>query len=403
VLKKSKRAATVFKADRSEFNALIKELKEDSKRRDLVTSDVRDYVGKLKEIGLGAARIPAALGGAGIPLAELFALLFEIAKAEPNVAHVLRNHFLFVEGLIKPDLQEGNRALIERAVAGELFGLSHHENSDVPAGTAIFNVVLTPLGDEFRLNGDKAYSTGNLYSDTIVVAATGPDGANAIALVPADREGVEHLDDWDGIGQTLTGSGTTRYRDVVVYADELLSGPRGSRVRPYGSTFAQLWLTTIVAAILNRAVEDAAEVVRSRKRNYFHGLSPEPRNDPNLQQTLGALSAHAHVAETAVRDAAVRLDRSWNSGGGVTIDIDVARDASVAALQTKIVVDGVAQWLTSELFEVVGASGTTRAKRLDRHWRNARTLSSHNPKAYKARVLGDYLLNNNPPPDATFF
>lgn len=403
MLKRSNRAATIFAANSGKFIGLIRDLQEDSKRRDLAASDVHDYVGRLRDLGLGAARVPKSLGGSGIALAELFAVAFEIAKAESNVAHVLRNHFIFVESLIKPDLQEANRALIERVAAGELFGSSHHENSTVAAGTPKFNVTLTPAGDEFRLNGEKAYSTGNLYMDTLVVMATGPDGGNAIALVPADREGVEHLDDWDGVGQCLTGSGTTRYRDVVVYADEVLSGARGSRVRPYGSTFPQLWLTTIIAAILNRAVEDAANVVRSRKRNYYHGLDPQPRNDPNLQQTLGTLSAHAHVAETAVRDAALKLEQAWNSGEGVNIDVALAREASLAALKTKIVIDGAAQWLTSELFEVVGASGTSRAKRLDRHWRNVRTLASHNPKAYKARVLGDYLLNEVPPPDGTFF
>lgn len=31
--------------------------------------------------------------------------------------------------------------------------------------------------------------------------------------------------------------------------------------------------------------------------------------------------------------------------------------------------------------------------RLDRHWRNARTISVHNPAIYKARAIGDHLLN----------
>ena len=34
---------------------------------------------------------------------------------------------------------------------------------------------------------------------------------------------------------------------------------------------------------------------------------------------------------------------------------------------------------------------------LDRHWRNARTLASHNPRVYKARILGDWLINGKDP------
>ena len=48
-------------------------------------------------------------------------------------------------------------------------------------------------------------------------------------------------------------------------------------------------------------------------------------------------------------------------------------------------------------------SATRREFNFDRHWRNARTLVSHNPIAHKARVVGDYLLNAEPPPLTGFF
>jgi hypothetical protein len=37
-------------------------------------------------------------------------------------------------------------------------------------------------------------------------------------------------------------------------------------------------------------------------------------------------------------------------------------------------------------------------KSLDRHWRNARTVSSHNPVIYKARIVGDWAINGTEPP-----
>jgi alkylation response protein AidB-like acyl-CoA dehydrogenase len=55
---------------------------------------------------------------------------------------------------------------------------------------------------------------------------------------------------------------------------------------------------------------------------------------------------------------------------------------------------------TSErLFEVGGASNTARSRNLDRHWRNARTHTTHDPLAYKFRVVGDHLLNDRIPPN----
>ena len=50
----------------------------------------------------------------------------------------------------------------------------------------------------------------------------------------------------------------------------------------------------------------------------------------------------------------------------------------------------------TRLFEVGGASATLRTRGLDRHWRNARVLASHNPLIYRARLLGDRAVNGTP-------
>ena len=48
------------------------------------------------------------------------------------------------------------------------------------------------------------------------------------------------------------------------------------------------------------------------------------------------------------------------------------------------------------VFDALGSSGVPRSAALDRHWRNARTLASHNPRIYKERIVGDHLLNGAP-------
>ena len=49
-------------------------------------------------------------------------------------------------------------------------------------------------------------------------------------------------------------------------------------------------------------------------------------------------------------------------------------------------------------FDALGASAVRRSAALDRHWRNARTLASHNPRIYKERIVGDYAVNAAAPP-----
>lgn len=49
------------------------------------------------------------------------------------------------------------------------------------------------------------------------------------------------------------------------------------------------------------------------------------------------------------------------------------------------------------LFDALGASATKKSHGLDRHWRNARTISSHNPRIYRERIVGDFAVNGTLP------
>ena len=105
---------------------------------------------------------------------------------------------------------------------------------------------------------------------------------------------------------------------------------------------------------------------------------------------IGRLSAAAHTARVLVLDIADQLDHllAGDHEDATLLDrveVDVAR-AQAAVIPT--VLDA-----TTQLFEVGGASITAEGLRLDRHWRNARTISVHNPLIYKLQSIGDHVLN----------
>ena len=77
-------------------------------------------------------------------------------------------------------------------------------------------------------------------------------------------------------------------------------------------------------------------------------------------------------------------------------------DGEVAVAQAQLVIIAAALNATATVFDALGASGVSEDLALDRHWRNARTLASHNPRVYKARIIGDWLINGKDPvPDLT--
>lgn len=377
-----------------ELLAVVSEGAAERERDRVAPYDVFRAIGRS---GVGALRVPVAYGGPGASLRQLFDAVIRLAAADSNVAQSLRAHFHFVEArLAAADERERERWLPE-VVEGLLFG-----NATVERSTRDmfgFETKLVREGDELRLRGVKYYSTGSLYADRVAVAAVGPDGANVSVIVPADRAGVVLEDDWDGMGQRLTASGTSRFEDVLVHPDEVLPSPIGADSPAPRSAFLQLFLVAVMAGIARNVVVDAAEVVRARRRTFSHASAEEPRDDHLIQQVVGQLAVNAFACETAVLAAAGGLDAAEASG----FDPDAVHAAAVLTAQAQVLVADLAPRSGEMLFTVGGASATARDANLDRHWRNARTIASHNPAMYKARAVGDLLVNGRRLPANGFF
>lgn len=360
-----------------------------------------DAVGWLREARFGALRVPVEHGGFGASVEQFFALLIELAEADSNLPNIFRAHFGQIERLyaeIDPAL---HAPWLERAAAGEIFGNATTEIGDGALGQPATRI--TKQEGVLRLNGTKYYSSGSLYADWIAVSAqlqeegvAGGAEQPVIALVRADAPGVERIDDWKGFGQRLTGSGTTRLTDVEVDPASIWpcarSGPTSM------TAFFQLVHLATLTGIARAIERDACAYVRPRKRVFSHGSGAIPREDPLIQQVVGQLASTAFIAEAAVRAVADRLgdiDRLRRRGEAVPESLLV--DVELAAAKAQVGLVDAVLTSTTRLFDVGGASAVQEDRRLDRHWRNARTLASHNPVIFKARVVGDHAINGTAP------
>ncbi|WP_241649789.1 acyl-CoA dehydrogenase family protein [Rosenbergiella collisarenosi] len=349
----------------------------------------------LKAAKFGTLRIPVEQGGYGVSLPQLFTLLTELAEADSNLPQALRAHFAFVEDLLNQPDTELRRRWFARFVDGELVGSGWTEVGDVKVGEVITKV--TPQSDGWWLNGEKFYSTGALYADWIdVYAQREDDGSDVIALVNVHQSGVEREDDWDGFGQRLTGSGTTRFIQAKVEQAHVY--PFSQRFR-YQTAFYQQVLLSALAGISKALTRDASAAVAARQRVYSHGNANLVRHDAQVLQVVGQLASWSYAVEATVDRASQALEYAFtvhDSGDEELIQqANIAAEVEVAKAQviaTEWVLRGA-----SELFNALGASDTRLSKALDRHWRNARTLSSHNPVIYKIRNIGDWHVNKNTP------
>ncbi len=352
----------------------------------------------LREAGFGALRIPVALGGHGASLRQLFALLVDLGAADPNLPQILRAHFALVDGLLG-DADAGRASRWMRVVAdGALFGAAMAELG--PATEVSTRLTPSPSGG-WRLDGTKYYSTGTLYADWI--AAVAVEGEDRVLLaVEAGASGVSREDDWDGFGQRLTGSGTTRFDNVAIAPDQVLRRSSRSRLpsESFMTVYYQLFHLATLAGIGRAVLRDAVAFVQPRTRTFHLPGRAVPRQDPLVQRVVGRLASLAFSAEALAGRVAASLDEvsaAWQAGA--TEDPRLLAVEMEAFQAQQVVLPQVLEAATL-LFEVGGASATSEARGLDRHWRNARVLASHNPAIQRERMIGDYLLNGALPGDS---
>ncbi len=385
-----------------EWKDLLRTIGSGSKDRDLNDENPFDQVAALKRAGFGTLRLPAEFGGAGLTVPQLFSAVIDVAQADPIVAHIFRAHFWFVE----ERLRSRSHKWLDLVSDGKIFGNAFSEKGSAAVGSLVFNTRLlpSPTGG-FRLDGEKFYSTGTLFSDYLTTTATTDHDSAAVVVVPADRAGVKIIDDWDGFGQRRTGTGTTTFTAVAVAEDEVLSdSPYDADPVPtvqYASL--QLYIHAVVAGVLANVVDDGVALLRSRERSFSHALAERPTDDPLLQRQLGELASVAYIARTAVLDAAEAVAAATDSEIDGVPDADLAAEAQLKVSKVKVHLDDVAPVAATRLLELGGASASSRQRNLDRHWRNIRTITLHNPVGLKARVIGQNLLHGTPIPANAYF
>ncbi|MFE7479636.1 SfnB family sulfur acquisition oxidoreductase [Streptomyces sp. NPDC057552] len=372
---------------------LAEEFRPGASGRDARRELPRAELDRLTATGLLAITVPAEYGGADVPAATLAEVFRLLASADASLAQIPQSHFAYVNVLRQQGSDEQRAFFFGEVLAGRRFG-----NAQSEAGTKHLQDIrtrLTAAGDgSYLLTGVKNYSTGALFADWIpVLARTGDDDLLHVAYVPADAPGLTVTDDWDGMGQRTTASGTVRLESVrvpeahVVPHHLTFTGPQ------LHGAIAQLLHTAIDAGIAAGALAEAVEFVRTRSRPWFESGYETAAEDPLLIQRFGELDLRRRAADALLATAAHAVDTAR-----ADLDDDSAAEASVAVAAAKAYAGSAALEIADALFEVSGTRAALDSLNLHRHWRDARTHTLHDPARWKIQHIGRYVLNGTRPP-----
>ncbi len=340
--------------------------------------------------GLGSMTVPAAYGGPELPWTTVTETFVILCQADPSLGQIPQNHF-GVLGLLKEAGSEAQKCrLYAEVLAGTRLGNAGPERKSKDSPTILqgaTRLVDTPQG--LRLHGHRYYATGALFAHRIPTRAQDAQGRAVHVWVPRHARGVQVVDDWSAFGQRTTASGSVIFDDVPVDPEDVLPlWPLADRPGLFGPA-SQIIQAAIDQGIAEAAVTDAIAFVRERARPWVDSGVERAGDDPHLIADVGRLHIALHAAREVLREAAQTLDEAASA----PVTAESSARASVAVAEAKVLTTRIALEASEKLFELAGSSATRAAHQLDRHWRNARVHTLHDPVRWKLHLIGNYMLN----------
>lgn len=357
------------------------ELRQDAPRRD------RERLAPVAELdlvarsGLLAITVPKAFGGVGLGLAEALEVSRRLSIGDSSVGQILTIHYSMLESLIRTGTASQLARWLPLVVQGARFGNAAAERGVAHAKVTATRLAAQPDGN-YRLNGRKFYSTGAAGADFVSVLATGSDEQPSVAVVAAGSEGLSVLDDWRGLGQRGTGSGTTILDNVAVAVEDILPRWLNAEAPSTGTAAANLAHVGIDLGIARAALEDAVDLLAAAD-------IPD-----DIVGSIGGFSARLHASEALFAQALETL-RSLVS---TTLTVDAVQRFSLDVSVVKVHAGELAIDIAAGLLEIAGEFAVSEQAGLDRHWRNARTHTLHDPSRWRYLRIGDHALNGRLPP-----
>lgn len=346
----------------------------------------------LRHSGLLALSIPTQYGGLGGSWGETLNVVREFAKVDSSIAHVFGFHHLMLATVRLFSRPEQWQPWFEQTARKNWFW----GNALNPLDT---RTVVRNLGGWREFSGKKSFCSGASDSQMLIASAVDESagGKLLIAAIPSGRSGITLHDDWHNMGQRQTDSGSASFERVRVEESELLLDP-GPLSTPFACLrplIAQLTLTHMFLGIAEGAFEEARQYTLDETRPWFKSTARDIRQDPYVLNHYGDFWVALEGVRLLVERAAGLLDQAWAKGQNLSGE--ERGNLAIAIATAKVAANREGLALCSKLFEVTGARSTHASLRLDRHWRNLRTQSLHDPLDYKLQELGDWALNQTLP------
>ncbi|MGR9061400.1 SfnB family sulfur acquisition oxidoreductase (plasmid) [Rhizobium leguminosarum] len=357
----------------------------------------RDRIWPVKELdafsqsGLWAINVPKAFGGPEVSYATLARVIEIISAADSSIGQVAQNHLGVVAAIRTVSDPAQQKLLFAEVLRGTRFGNAFSEFGSKRA--VDFETKFIDAGDHVVVNGQKFYSSGALLAHLVPIVALDSEGRAWYAIAERDAPGLTVIDDWSSFGQRTTLSGTVLLDNVRVPKTHVVPGYKGYEVPTADGAIFQIIQVAVDTGIAQAAIDETVSFVRTKSRAWVDSGVDNAWDDPYTIQAIGDLTLRLHAAQALLEKAGYAIDRAILDPNAETV-----AEAQIVTAEAKILSTEIAIAATNKLFELAGTRSTLAEHGLDRHWRNARTHTLHDPVRWKYAILGKYFLNGEKPP-----
>ena len=327
----------------------------EAERTETFPRDVFTLLGRAGVLGLP---YPEEYGGGGQPYEVYLQVLEELARVWASVGVGVSVHALSCFGLVTRGTKEQKQRWLPDLLGGELLGGYCLSEAHAGSDPAAMRTTAKRDGDDYVINGTKAWVTHGGEADFYKVMARTSDARNGIScfLVPADTEGVVADPPEHKMGLTGSTTATVRFEGARVSADRLLGAEGdGLKIALAGLDSGRLGIAAVATGLAQGALDDAVAYAKTRetfgKRIIDH-------------QGLAFLLADMAAAVGSARATYLAAARLRDQG------LPFSTEASIA----KMVATDNAMKVTTDAVQVYGGYGYTRDFPVERYMREAKVM-----------------------------
>lgn len=337
--------------------------------------------------GLWGIAIPKQYGGAGVSYATVAEVFKIISAADPSLGQLPQNQFANLVHLVFDATEQQKQELFGELLQGARWGNAFSERGTAKAN--LFDTTILRDGDDVLVNGKKFYATGALLAHIVPVVGNNENGDAVFAFAERNAPGLTVINDWSAFGQRTTASGTVIFDNVRVPASRVVPASAAFERPTAAGPVTQIIQAAIDAGIAKGTIQDTITFVREKARSWIDSGKDNASEDPFTIAAIGDLKIKLHAAEALLERAGRLIDIIFENPTRETV-----AEATIATAEAKVLTTEIAILAGNKLFELGGTRSTLAQHNLDRHWRNARTHTLHDPVRWKFFHVGNYYLND---------